>query len=51
LVPKNTQNPPNKQEIIDYLSEFLAPYKVPKNIHFINELPKSPVGKILKREL
>jgi long-chain acyl-CoA synthetase len=51
LVPKNIQNPPNKQEIIDYLSEFLAPYKVPKNIHFINELPKSPVGKILKREL
>jgi acyl-CoA synthetase (AMP-forming)/AMP-acid ligase II len=29
----------------------LARYKVPKRVHIVNELPKSPQGKILRREL
>ncbi|MCI3999700.1 hypothetical protein MM716_31175, partial [Klebsiella pneumoniae] len=29
----------------------LTAYKVPKNIEFRDELPKSNVGKILRREL
>jgi len=29
----------------------LAAYKVPKMVEFINELPKSNVGKILRKEL
>jgi long-chain acyl-CoA synthetase len=29
----------------------LAAYKVPKHIEFLDELPKSAVGKILRREL
>jgi len=31
--------------------ENLAAYKVPKLVEFRSELPKSPVGKILRREL
>ncbi|WP_262695422.1 long-chain-fatty-acid--CoA ligase [Kordiimonas aquimaris] len=31
--------------------EHLTGYKVPKTIHFVEELPKSPVGKVLRREL
>jgi len=31
--------------------ENLAAYKIPKNIEFVSELPKSTVGKILRREL
>ncbi len=27
----------------------LAGYKVPKSVHFIDEVPKSPVGKLLRR--
>jgi len=34
-----------------YLRERLAAYKVPKQIEFLDELPKSTVGKILRREL
>ncbi|MGD8430827.1 MAG: hypothetical protein PVH31_10500, partial [Ectothiorhodospiraceae bacterium] len=29
----------------------LTAYKVPKDIVFMEELPKSPVGKILRKEL
>jgi long-chain acyl-CoA synthetase len=40
-----------EQEITDFCSQQLAPYKVPKIIEFRSELPKSAVGKILKRNL
>jgi long-chain acyl-CoA synthetase len=39
------------QEIRDYCRENLAAYKVPKLVEFRHELPKSAVGKILRREL
>jgi long-chain acyl-CoA synthetase len=38
-------------EIIAYCRERIAAYKVPTAIEFMNELPKSPAGKILKRVL
>jgi len=40
-----------KEEIIEYCRQNLAAYKVPKQIEFMNELPKTTVGKILRREL
>ncbi|MGJ3238928.1 MAG: long-chain-fatty-acid--CoA ligase [Anaerolineae bacterium] len=39
------------QELIDFCTERLAPYAVPRRISFIEELPKSAVGKTLRREL
>jgi len=36
-------------ELIAFVRERLAGYKVPKQIHFIDEVPKSPVGKLLRR--
>ncbi|EKN70954.1 long-chain-fatty-acid--CoA ligase [Neobacillus bataviensis LMG 21833] len=38
-------------DIIQFCRENLAAYKVPKMIEFRDELPKSAVGKLLKREL
>ena len=38
-------------EIIDYCKENLVKYKVPKYVEFVKELPKSAVGKILRKEL
>lgn len=40
-----------KEEIIAYCKEKLAPYKVPKDIEFIDVLPKSAIGKILRKEV
>jgi len=34
-----------------YMREHLANYKIPKQIHTIEELPKNATGKVLKREL
>jgi long-chain acyl-CoA synthetase len=39
------------EEIIEWAKKDLAKYKVPKEIEFRNELPKTTVGKILRREL
>lgn len=38
-------------DLIRYCRENLAGYKVPKQVRFVEELPKSNVGKILRREL
>ncbi|MEO6794765.1 MAG: long-chain-fatty-acid--CoA ligase FadD2 [Mycobacterium sp.] len=34
-----------------YVKEHLARYKVPREVVFLEELPRNPTGKILKREL
>ena len=39
------------EEINDYCRKHLAVYKVPSEFEFLEELPKSPTGKILKRIL
>jgi long-chain acyl-CoA synthetase len=39
------------EEIINYCKDKIAPYKVPKLIEFRRELPKTHVGKILRRGL
>ncbi len=39
------------EEIIDYCKENLVKYKVPKYVEFVDDLPKSAVGKILRKEL
>jgi acyl-CoA synthetase (AMP-forming)/AMP-acid ligase II len=40
-----------KERLLGYLRENVAPYKVPKVLEFVDQLPLSGVGKILKREL
>ncbi len=39
------------EDVIRHCREELTNYKVPKKVLFLNELPKSTVGKILRREL
>jgi len=39
------------EDIISYCAEKLAHYKVPKAVEFRDELPRTPAGKILRREL
>jgi acyl-coenzyme A synthetase/AMP-(fatty) acid ligase len=40
-----------REKITAYMKEKVAPYKVPKVIQFMDALPMSAVGKVLKREL
>ena len=40
-----------EDEVISFCREKLAPYKIPKLVEFMDELPKSAVGKILRRAL
>lgn len=39
------------KELSHFLKQSLAPYKIPKEIQFISELPKNSTGKIMKRML
>ncbi len=38
-------------ELMDYARDNLAPYKLPKQIEFVETLPKSATGKVLRKEL
>ncbi|TBO29273.1 long-chain-fatty-acid--CoA ligase [Aquabacterium lacunae] len=40
-----------EQQVRDYCAQHLTGYKRPKVVEFRTELPKTPVGKILRREL
>jgi long-chain acyl-CoA synthetase len=42
---------PSAEDIIAHARESLAAYKIPSTVTFVEELPKSPIGKILRREL
>ena len=44
---KNT----SEESLILYCKEHLARYRVPKKVNILSSLPKSPQGKILRREL
>lgn len=41
----------SEDELISFCREKLTAYKVPKQIEFIKEIPKTNVGKVLRREL
>lgn len=38
-------------QVSEYCAQYLTGYKRPRKVHFVDELPKSPIGKILRREL
>ena len=40
-----------KQDVLDFCSGKLAGYKQPKGVEFVDEIPRNPSGKILKRLL
>jgi long-chain acyl-CoA synthetase len=50
IAPKPGQNVV-PEELKTFLKTRLSPFKVPKEYIILSELPKSPAGKILKREL
>lgn len=48
---KEYRNTTTVEDIDRYCRENMATYKRPRLIEFVDELPKSAVGKVLKRKL
>ena len=42
---------PTAQELRAFVRERIAPYKAPREIYFVESLPMTPTGKVLKRAL
>ena len=51
LVAANAEDPPSEADVIGFLAPRLARFKMPKAIAYIDEIPRNPSGKILKRVL
>ena len=51
LKPGIEKSEAERAKILEFLKAEVAPYKVPKVIEFMDQLPTSGVGKILKREI
>ncbi|MGN7296818.1 o-succinylbenzoate--CoA ligase [Ferdinandcohnia sp. SAFN-114] len=51
FVVKKKESLLNEDEIIEYCNTFLARYKIPKKIVFIDQLPRNATGKIQKNQL
>ncbi|MEL7521581.1 MAG: long-chain-fatty-acid--CoA ligase, partial [Cyanobacteria bacterium J06553_1] len=49
IVPQSTEIP--KSDLDAHCNRLLTNYKRPRQYIFVDELPKTPVGKILRREL
>ncbi len=51
VVLKDPSNRLTEKEVIDFCAQRLAKYKVPKKVEFVPELPKTLIGKVLRRKL
>ena len=51
VVPHGEHMPPTEAEIIAALKGKLANFKVPKRVHFVEELPRNAMGKVQKNVL
>jgi fatty-acyl-CoA synthase len=41
----------SQEQVVEYVRDNLARYKAPREVVFLDELPRNPTGKVLKREL
>ena len=51
VVAKDPSQGVTEQDITDFCEKRLAKYKVPKKVEFVEELPKTLIGKVLRRKL
>jgi acyl-coenzyme A synthetase/AMP-(fatty) acid ligase len=45
------RNPVTVKEVLDFVAARVAPYKKIRSVEFVEQLPKSPAGKLLRRVL
>jgi acyl-CoA synthetase (AMP-forming)/AMP-acid ligase II len=51
VVAKPNPGGVSKDDLVAYTKERLASFKAPAYVAFIDELPRNPMGKVLKTEL
>jgi len=51
VVPRDAARPLDGDDLVAHCAADLAPYKVPREFHIVDELPKNSVGKVLKTAL
>ncbi len=51
VVLKSGEEREHSEAIVDFCRERMAKYKVPSHVDIVEGLPKSAVGKVLRREL
>jgi acyl-CoA synthetase (AMP-forming)/AMP-acid ligase II len=50
IIPKDGQAL-TQPEVMDFCIDNLAPFKIPRDVYFVDEFPMTPTGKVLKRVL
>jgi acyl-CoA synthetase (AMP-forming)/AMP-acid ligase II len=51
FVEKKPGAPATEHELIDHCRKLIASYKKPKSIRFVDALPRTGTGKVMKGEL
>ncbi|THG02464.1 hypothetical protein TEA_022434 [Camellia sinensis var. sinensis] len=51
FVVRHPQSNLNEAQVMDFVAKQVAPYKKIRRVAFVNSIPKSPAGKILRKEL
>jgi fatty-acyl-CoA synthase len=51
VAAEDSSSPPDVDELRAWVRERLAGYKVPKEIRFVDRLPRNPTGKVVRRAL
>ncbi|GGO41547.1 acyl-CoA synthetase [Streptomyces daqingensis] len=51
IVATDPAQPPSSEELTEFVSAQLAPYKRPRTVHCLKALPRNDMGKVLKRDL
>ncbi|GAA2616856.1 acyl-CoA synthetase [Streptomyces axinellae] len=51
IVPADAQQRPDERELADLVARQLAPHKRPREVRFLDALPRNDMGKVKKREL
>jgi malonyl-CoA/methylmalonyl-CoA synthetase len=51
VIAADSDAPPTAAEVIGWAKQRLANYKVPKQVHVVDEFPRNAMGKVMKNQL
>ena len=51
VAAEDSDRPPDPKELVDHVAGLLAPHKRPREVRFVDELPRNAMGKVVKQKL